>query len=77
MQLEEIIIDFKKSRTNFKKVSVNVSVNEKRLKNMTEAIGNQCFFFKMLNKSEQFDFLLEIAEKSLSNSNLVDLEITK
>ena len=77
MGLEEIIIDFKKGRTNFKKVSVNVSVNEKRLNNMINSIGESCFFFKMLNKSEQFDFLLEIAEKSLSNSNLVDLEITK
>jgi len=77
MSLEEIVVDFKRKRSNHKKVSLNVSVNEARLNNMINAISDKAFVFNMLNKSEQVDFLLDIAEKSLSHSNLVDLEITK
>lgn len=77
MQLDQIILDFKDDRKCFKKTSINVSVNEKRLNNMINSIGNDCFMFKMLNKSEQIDFLLYFAEKSMVGSDMINLQIVE
>jgi len=73
MPMDQIILDFKEGRKAFKKTRIAMTVTTDRLDNMINAIGESSFMFKMLNKSEQIDFLLFYAEKSMINSPHIDI----
>ena len=73
MPLSQKIFEFRDERSNFKKERITFTANKERLDNMLNAISRQSTHFKMLNKSEQIDFLLYFAEKAMANSEIINL----
>lgn len=74
MNLTDVMIDFKKERTKFRKIPLNVSVNVDRLRIFDNAMGEKSQFYHIMNRSEQMDFLLYILERFLRNSPEFNLE---
>ncbi len=76
MTVNNMVLNFKFNRdsSKIKKTSANLTLLTDRFDNLHNAISNKSEHFKVLNKSEQVDFMLYLLELCLETSTQIDLK---
>ena len=68
MDITNEIVLMKEQRDARKKKNINVTLDETRMNDLKEKFAEKSPFFKMINKSEQIDFMLYFLEKYMNSS---------
>ena len=74
MDITNEIVLMKEQRDGRKKKNINVTLDETRMNDLKEKFAEKSPFFKMINKSEQIDFMFYFLEKYMNSSPMFNNE---
>lgn len=73
-EMLELIVDFKDNKRAGKKMPINVTLDEARIKRIYQSLAAKNDMFHFLNKSEKLDLCLYFLERFMQNSPMFSIQ---